>query len=222
MGSVPDESRTVVRDMDSKLAATPGITSAIAGGRLVSSALERLKVVIVEDDAVLRRALSRALRDWGAQVTEAESVTTALACLAQRPELVVLDVRLPDGSGIDVARAALRTHPVPLMVAMSGEASASEGFELAQVGVCGYLSKPLVFEDFMATLDAVLQSPPDLGPHLTPQVGRRPFQEIQAAVRRSMVEQALSLSGGNRTGAARLLKVSRQAVQQMIRDLDIA
>lgn len=183
---------------------------------------EQLRVLLVEDDEILRRALALALRDWGALVTEAESFAAALECMRCRHDLVVLDVRLPDGSGIDVARAALGSRPIPLMLAMSGEASATEGFELARFGVCGYLSKPLVFEDFMATLEAILDAPPDLGPHLSAQVGRRAFQDVQAAVRRSMVEQALSLARGNRTGAARLLQVSRQAVQQMIRDLDIS
>ena len=53
------------------------------------------------------------------------------------------------------------------------------------------------------------------------EVGSASYQDITARVRRAMVEQALELAGGNRTGAARLLQVSRQAVQQLIRSLDL-
>jgi DNA-binding NtrC family response regulator len=52
-------------------------------------------------------------------------------------------------------------------------------------------------------------------------VGRVSFREVLDRVRRSMAEQALAMSAGNKTGAARLLGITRQAVQQLIRDLDL-
>jgi DNA-binding NtrC family response regulator len=52
-------------------------------------------------------------------------------------------------------------------------------------------------------------------------VGSQPLHDIVGGVRRVLVEQALALSGGNKTHAAELLQVTRQAVQHMVRDLEL-
>jgi hypothetical protein len=53
------------------------------------------------------------------------------------------------------------------------------------------------------------------------EVGSASYHDVAARVRRTMVEQALRLSGGNKTGAARILRISRQAVQQLMRSLEV-
>jgi DNA-binding NtrC family response regulator len=107
------------------------------------------------------------------------------------------------------------------MIAISGQASANEAFRLGALGVRAYLSKPLSFTELIATIECVLDQAPDLSQLLVASVGRQRFRDVQEQVRRTMAEQALALARGNRTEAARLLGVSRQAVQQLIRDLDI-
>lgn len=100
------------------------------------------RVLIVDDDAPLRRALARFFRSAGLDVTEAKSVAEALPLLAGEPDLVITDVRLPDGSGRQIVEDAhLRRRP-PLIVVMSGLASAREAFALAQCGARVYLTKP--------------------------------------------------------------------------------
>lgn len=101
-------------------------------------------VLIVDDDDALRRALSRFFRSVSIGVTEAKSVREALVHLEREPELVITDVRLPDGSGRLVVAAASQRRPVPVIVAMSGLASAREAFALAQAGARVYLTKPFV------------------------------------------------------------------------------
>lgn len=180
-----------------------------------------MKCLIIEDDTILLGSLSVCLREWGATVLTAVSLAEGLARLSEHPELIIFDIRLPDGSGVRVAEAAVLLKPLPAMVAISGEASGPEGFDLARFGVLGYLEKPLSLTDFTRTLEALLSRAPDIVPATAVLVGRAPFQDLMAKMRRAMVEQALALSGGNRTTAARLLGVSRQAVQQQIRDLDV-
>lgn len=100
------------------------------------------RVLVVDDDAPLRRALSRFFRGSSLDVCEAKSVAEALPLLGGEPDLVITDVRLPDGSGRRVVEVASQQRPAPVIVAMSGLASAREAFALAQCGARIYLTKP--------------------------------------------------------------------------------
>ena len=182
---------------------------------------EPCKVLIVEDDADLGQAIARAVRPLDPAATILGTVAAALRFLPRAPRLIILDVRLPDGSGLEVARAAAKLRPIPSIIAISGSATPEEAFALAQLGVRGYLQKPLSLPELRDTIEQVMASPPDLGPLVAPLVGQRPIQDVQGEIRRVMVEQAVALAKGNRTSASHLLSVSRQAVQQMARDMDL-
>lgn len=134
---------------------------------------------------------------------------------------MVLDVDLPDGSGVALAEHAARMRPQPIILAISADATPREAFRLAQLGALAFLPKPLSLADFMVSLEAVLDKAPDYVPHLVAVVGHESFRAVLDRVRRAMAEQALALAAGNKTGAARLLGITRQAVQQLIRDLDL-
>jgi two-component system, response regulator RegA len=193
----------------------------VCGEAFSASVAPGMRALVVEDDDVLGRAITRALEEWGNEVVLCTSLAAALNVAISGVELVILDVGLPDGSGVALAQELSRQRPAPLVIAMSGRASASEAFQLGALGVRGYLPKPVSFTELVATIDSVLERAPDLSPLLVASVGRARFQDVQEQVRRTMTEQALALAGGNRTEAARLLGVTRQAVQQLIRNLDI-
>ena len=146
----------------------------------------------------------------------------AISTLDDIPDLIVLDVQLADGSGIEVARRVVDLRPFPAIIAISGCASASEAFELGRLGVRGYLNKPIALDEFRATVEWLAHKPThDIGRAAAARVGTESFLDIQAEVRRAMLVQALALTSGNKTHAARLLDVSRQAVQQMIHDFEL-
>jgi two-component system response regulator RegA len=176
------------------------------------------RVLIVEDDRALCAAIARLARDWGTEVWQAHSVSEATRLMAQHPDLMIIDVRLPDGDAFDLVELASRSKPAPVVVATSGQASAEEAFRLGQLGVRAYVSKPFSGESLSAEVEAALRAKPSLEPWITGQVGQTPLREVQNEVRRVMFDQALALSDGSRSGAARLLHVSRQAVQQVMRD----
>ena len=114
--------------------------------------------------------------------------------------------------------AAAQLWPKPLGVAISGEASADESFKLAKIGVHGYLAKPHTLEELAAEVERVRRTPaPPLDPLLSQLVGQYSLHEVQDHMRSVMLHQALALTEGSRSGAARLLDVSRQAVQQILR-----
>lgn len=100
------------------------------------------RVLVVDDNDALRRALVRLIAGWGAQVAAAGSLKAASELLEPAPDLIVADVRLPDGNARTLFEHALRLDRPPLLLAISGRASACEGFELAQMGVHGFLEKP--------------------------------------------------------------------------------
>jgi len=178
-----------------------------------------LRVVVVEDDAALRSAITRVVGGWGASVTGAGTAADARTLLEEPPlpELVIVDVRLPDESAFGLLDVISRLSPAPVVLAMSGKASPEEAFLLAQKGVRAYLPKPFSIEELTSVVEAALRELPSLEPLVTALVGRVPMRELQREVRRVMVREALAQSEGSRSGAARLLEVSRQAVQQAVR-----
>jgi len=180
-----------------------------------------MRVLVVEDDGELRRAIARTLEDWGAEVLHAADVEQGVAALSHCPDLLIVDVRLGTGTGVRVVEVAAASRPAPLVMAVSGEASPAEAFRLAQLGVAVFLPKPLSLDSLLAALERVLSEPGDLSSHVAVRVGLEGYHDLLRRVRRTMLEQALARSGGNRQQAAKLLGISRQAVQQLIRDLEL-
>jgi DNA-binding NtrC family response regulator len=177
------------------------------------------RAVVIEDEEALAQAIARIVSAWGAEVSTAASAAEAKRMLAKPPppDLILIDVRLPDDSAFGVLEVAAQLSPRPLTVAMSGKASPDEAFRLAQQGVHAYLAKPFSIESLAETVARARVDPPALDPLIAAQVGRVSMLELQSELRRVMLREALARSEGSRTGAARLLRVTRQAVQQMLR-----
>lgn len=177
-------------------------------------------VLIVEDSTALVQALEAALTERGGTftVTSCGTVAQAQRLLEElQPELLLLDVHLPDGDAFDVLRTARTLRPLPIIVAMSGQASTDESFRLGQWGVRAYLPKPLDLASLNATLDSALAQPPDLEPHLRASVGHTAIKDVEHLVRETMVDEALAQATGNRRQAARLLRISRELLQHILR-----
>lgn len=178
------------------------------------------RVLVIEDDTALRTAVVRIIGGWGdAELIEAGTAAEARELLAGSapPDLMIMDVRLPDHSAFNVLEAAAELSPAPVIVAMSGKASPHEAFRLREHGVRAYLSKPFSAQELADTIETARNATPNLEPLITASVGRVPMRELQKEVRRVMLKEALAQTEGSRSGTARLLHVTRQAVQQMLR-----
>jgi two-component system response regulator RegA len=183
------------------------------------NSLAQLKrVLIVEDDETLRRSLARVVRQWGAQVSEAGSIHEGIELLQENPDLLITDVALPDGDAFRLLELASARRPAPVAIAVSGQTSTEDAFRLAQLGCRAFLEKPFQVEELAERVQKALSEAPKIDALVAASVGRTPMRELQTEVRRVMVEQALAKAEGSRSGAARLLSVSRQAVQQMVRE----
>jgi DNA-binding NarL/FixJ family response regulator len=187
------------------------------------------RALVVDDDDALRRSLVRFLRGLRTEVSEARTLDEALRLLARGPDLVMTDVRLPDGSGCAVAEMASRLTPQPLVVAMSGLASASEAFALAQWGVRVYLAKPFAPSDLLESVQDLAA----IDPHVRPDGDRNPqlqtatslavslalFAQRHAIPEREMALVRLAVAGVPRSRCPDMLGVSENTCKTLIRRL---
>lgn len=183
---------------------------------------QALRVLVVQQDVQLGEAFRDALRAWGAKADWVGTLSAGIAACEQPFDFLVLDSHLSDGSGVKLAELAARLRPAPLVVAVTSPSAAREAFRMAQLGAVAHLQKPVTGLDVTVAIEQAMAREPEFLPHLVPVVGRAAFREVLDRTRRAMAEQALAMSAGNKTGAARLLGITRQAVQQLIRDLELS
>ncbi|HEU5076861.1 MAG TPA: response regulator transcription factor [Polyangiaceae bacterium] len=120
---------------------------------------ERL-ILIVEDEAVVRRVLTLALQSRGYLVAQAETGRQALERIrAGKPDAMILDLGLPDMDGIDVAAIAHREHQVPIIV-LSGRGEEQQQIRALDAGADDYVTKPFREGELMARLRATLRRAP--------------------------------------------------------------
>jgi DNA-binding response OmpR family regulator len=114
-------------------------------------------ILVVDDAADIRRLTSDYLAHAGFRVLTAGTVEAALRISrTERPDLLVLDLGLPDGDGLDVARALRRTSNIPIVMltARTDEADTIVGLEL---GADDYITKPFSPRELVARIRAVLR-----------------------------------------------------------------
>ena len=112
------------------------------------------RVLLVEDERALLRALAMNLVARGYAVTEAETGTRALTALAdERHDAIVLDLGLPDMSGVDVIRAVRAYSATPIIV-LSARSGSSDKVEALDLGADDYVTKPFSMDELLARLRA--------------------------------------------------------------------
>jgi two-component system, OmpR family, KDP operon response regulator KdpE len=115
------------------------------------------RVLVVDDEQQILRALRTSLRGAGYEVETAETVEGALAAAAMRPpEAVILDLVLPDGSGTGVCRE-LRTWTSAPVIVLSAVGEEREKVAALDAGADDYVTKPVGIDELLARLRAVLR-----------------------------------------------------------------
>jgi two-component system response regulator MprA len=116
------------------------------------------RVMVVDDDAAIRRSLGRALRLRGFTVTEADGGAAALDLLGRTPpDILVLDISMPDVDGIEVCRTLRASGddlPVLVLSALDEVADRVAGL---QAGADDYLVKPFELDELLARVRALLR-----------------------------------------------------------------
>lgn len=113
---------------------------------MTSAAGQQLRVVLVDDHAVVRRGLRDLLTERGdiVVVGEAGTVKQALDETARlKPDVVVMDLRLPDGSGVEACRDIRSANPATKVLILTSHADQNALFAAVIAGASGYLLKDL-------------------------------------------------------------------------------
>ena len=118
-------------------------------------------ILLVEDDSLLRHAFRLLLEDAGYRIHEAGTAHEALEkARAATPDLILLDLGLPDAPGLDVVRT-LRLHEATQdtpIVALTGRVGADEKQECIDAGCTDYLAKPVPAKELLKRLTEFLAS----------------------------------------------------------------
>ncbi len=115
------------------------------------------RVLVVDDEPQIVRALQINLKARGYEVHVAGTGTAALKVAAQHPpELVILDLGLPDLDGVDVIRGLRGWTQAPVVV-LSGRSDSTDKVEALDAGADDYLTKPFGIDELLARLRAVLR-----------------------------------------------------------------
>jgi two-component system KDP operon response regulator KdpE len=122
------------------------------------------RVLVVDDEGGLARALAINLRAHGYDVETAPDGATALAAAAARPpDLVVLDLGLPDLDGVDVVRGLRAWTTVPVLV-LSARQTQEQKVAALDAGADDYVTKPFGMDELMARVRAALRRAEPTGP----------------------------------------------------------
>lgn len=163
-------------------------------------------LLLVEDDETLRGRLARALRDRALAVTEAATAASALAAAAKEtPELAVVDLRLPDRSGLQVVRELLALDATTSIVVLTGYGSIATAIEAVRLGARHYLTKPADADQVLAALGTMPAG--GVTSAEVPSLARVEWEHIQ---------RVLQDCDGNISHAARLLGLHRRSLQRKL------
>lgn len=135
-----------------------------------------MRVLIVDDHPLLRLGARQLVKDsWpDASIDEADTLAGAVqAFQASRPDVVLLDLQLPDADGVESAVRMLRlAHEVPvLIVSQNSESAYAE--RLLQLGACGYVQKDRAADELMLAVRRVLAGGRYVSPDLADQLAAR-------------------------------------------------
>jgi len=115
----------------------------------------RLRILVVEDHNDTLQALSRLLRHFGHEISQADGAKSAMNMIGSKEfDVVLCDIALPDGSGYDVVAAAKRKRPVTA-VAISGFAATEDIERGRRAGFDFHLAKPVDFHELRSVLGQI-------------------------------------------------------------------
>lgn len=181
-----------------------------------------MRIVIGEDSALFREGLARLLEDAGHEVVgrAGDAPTLVATVLAERPDLAIVDIRMPPDGTDDGARAAreLRTLlPELPIVLLSQHIEARHSVELVAQGRVGYLLKDRVFdvEDFLDALRRVAGGGSALDPEVisTLLAARQRHDPLRTLTPREREVLALMAEGRTNLGIARRLWLTDRTVE---------
>lgn len=116
-----------------------------------------LKVLVIDDEPPIRKLLRMGLTTQGYQILEAPNGKTALELLSQEPDLIILDLGLPDIQGHELLRTIrARNESVPIVV-LSSRGDEAGKVQALDLGADDYVTKPFGLDELLARMRAALR-----------------------------------------------------------------
>lgn len=116
-------------------------------------------ILVVDDEADMRLALTNVLSRSGHRVSEAPEGDSALAFLSsERPDLMLLDMRLPGMDGIQILKRVKELHPELPVVMVTGYGSVDSAIEVMRLGASHYLAKPFSNKELVESVERILHA----------------------------------------------------------------
>ena len=117
------------------------------------------QILVVDDDQMIRWTLREALQSWGFTTVEAGSAAEAVKLFqAELPAAVLLDIDLPDGSGLDVLREIKGEHPEAIAIMITGNVQIDNTISALRGGAYDFIAKPLNLEEIRVTLRNAIEA----------------------------------------------------------------
>ena len=118
------------------------------------------RILVIDDEPDLRTLYELSLLREGYRVETAGDKREALACIAQQPfDVIITDMRLPDGTGIEILDHLRRQHRTERTIVITAYGSANNAVESLKAGAFDYLTKPVDLKQFRTAVSAALQAP---------------------------------------------------------------
>ena len=180
------------------------------------------KLVIVDDHEALREGLAALLGGHGLEIVGAAGNVAAGLDLVEHaePDIALVDIRLPDGSGIDLTRQLLQRHPNLAVVLYTGDADAELLYEGLDSGARGYVLKAGSMDELLAAINQVA----DGGSYVDPRLDRillspRATSHVPQLSPREREIMHLMAEGRTAEAIANELNVSVETVRTHVRNV---
>ncbi|WP_414463477.1 response regulator transcription factor [Hyphomicrobium sp. B1] len=116
-----------------------------------------IKVLVIDDEPPIRKLLRMGLATQGYQVIDAPNARKALELMAETPDIVVLDLGLPDMQGMDLLRAIRDQNEAVPIVVLSSRADETAKVQALDFGADDYVTKPFGINELLARMRAALR-----------------------------------------------------------------
>jgi len=169
--------------------------------------MDSKRILLVDDDETFTEVMSRGFTRNGFEVQSCNDATAAVAlCQQWQPEFIVLDLNMPESSGLVILPDLLTAAPDASLVVLTGYSSIATAVEATKAGALNYLCKPATIEEILRCFNNEAAAPMEVATEPM-SVDRLEWEHIQ---------RVLQDNEGNISAAARALNMHRRTLQRKL------
>jgi two-component system response regulator RegA len=173
----------------------------------------RPSILVVDDNDPFRERLARALADRGYDVrTAANGEEAVFEARQDSPEMAIVDLRMPDRTGLEVLKDLLQIDPSTRAIILTGYGNIATAVTAMRIGAIGFLPKPVDADEVLAAFARGTDNSPEPTSETVhaPSLARAEWEHIH---------RVLDDCGGNVSEAARRLGIHRRSLQRKLHKL---